>query len=60
MWGIDIVGKHPKGKGQAIYYVVVIDYMTKWVETRPLSHINEDVVVKFVREYIWNSKGDGF
>lgn len=52
MWGIDIVGKLLKGKGQAVYCVVAVDYMTKWVEARPLSHITEDAVVKFVKEYV--------
>ncbi|KAL8156579.1 hypothetical protein AgCh_001614 [Apium graveolens] len=41
MWGIDIVGKFPKDWGHAVYCIVAVDYMTKWVEAKALSQITE-------------------
>ncbi|XP_074372224.1 uncharacterized protein LOC141712950 [Apium graveolens] len=45
-------GKLPKGKGQASYCIITVDYMTKWVEARAVKHIIEDATIKFVKECI--------
>lgn len=50
--GVDIVGKLPKGKGQASYCIVAVGYMTKWVEARTVQHITKDATIKFVKECI--------
>ncbi|XP_074324262.1 uncharacterized protein LOC141661177 [Apium graveolens] len=50
--GIDIVGPFPKSKNQAQYIVVVVDYVTKWIEARPLAKICGKEMVEFLMEYI--------
>ena len=30
-WGIDIIGPLPQGKKQVKFFIVAIDYFTKWV-----------------------------
>ncbi|XP_063949875.1 uncharacterized protein LOC135152721 [Daucus carota subsp. sativus] len=52
MWAIDIVGILPTSTRQAKYCIVAIDYMTKWVEARPLSAITEQAAKKFFLEQI--------
>ncbi|XP_063941458.1 uncharacterized protein LOC135149627 [Daucus carota subsp. sativus] len=52
MWAIDIVGILPTSTRQAKYCIVAIDYMTKWVEARPLSAITEQAANKFFLEQI--------
>lgn len=32
VWGIDLIGELPKGKGGVKYVVVAVDYFTKWAE----------------------------
>lgn len=51
-WGIDIVGPLPKTKGQLQYIVVAVDYMTKWVEAKPLARIREKEVIEFFMKFV--------
>ncbi|XP_030479564.2 uncharacterized protein LOC115696818 [Cannabis sativa] len=37
VWGIDLTGELPKGKGGVKYAIVVVDYFTKWDEAKPLG-----------------------
>ncbi|XP_074326646.1 uncharacterized protein LOC141664586 [Apium graveolens] len=39
VWGIDLIGELPKGKGGVKYAVVAVDYFTKWAEAEPLATI---------------------
>ena len=39
VWGIDIIGALPVGKGGVKYVVVAVDYFTKWAEAEPLATI---------------------
>ena len=48
MWGIDLIGSLPMGKGGVRYTVVAIDYFTKWVEAEPLATITSKNVLDFV------------
>ncbi|XP_017228331.1 uncharacterized protein LOC108203718 [Daucus carota subsp. sativus] len=52
IWAVDIVGILPTSTCQAKYCIVAIDYMTKWVEARPLSAITEQAAKKFFLEQI--------
>jgi hypothetical protein len=52
MWAVDIVGILPTSTKQAKYCIVAIDYMTKWVEARPLSAITEEAAKKFMLEQV--------
>lgn len=38
-------------KNQAQYIVVVVDYVTKWIEAKPLAKIREKMT-EFLKEYI--------
>lgn len=48
VWGIDLIGELPKGKGVVIFAVVAMDYFTKWVEAEPLATITAQKIRNFV------------
>ena len=48
VWGIDLVGALPTGKGGICYAVVAIDYFTKRAEAEPLATITSKRVLDFV------------
>ena len=48
VWGIDLIGSLPIGKGGVKYSVVAVDYFTKWVEAEPLASITTKKVLDFV------------
>lgn len=52
MWAVDIVGILPTSTKQAKYCIVAIDYMTKWIDTKPLSAITEEASKKFMLEQV--------
>ena len=47
-WGIDLIGQLSKGRGEAQYVVVVVDYFTKWVEAEALTSITPMNIKNFV------------
>ncbi|XP_074377895.1 uncharacterized protein LOC141719416 [Apium graveolens] len=52
MWVVDIVGILPTSTKNAKYYIIAIDYMTKWVESQPLSAITEEAAQNFFLDHI--------
>ncbi|GKB20002.1 reverse transcriptase domain-containing protein [Tanacetum coccineum] len=48
IWGLDFVGPFPDSKGNK-YILVVVDYVSKWVESQALPTNDAGVVVKFLR-----------
>ena len=38
VWGIDMVGSLPTGKGRVKYAIIAVDYYTKWVEAEAHEH----------------------
>ena len=48
VWGIDLIGSLPTGKGGVKYAVVAVDYFTKWTEAEPLASITTKKVLDFV------------
>ena len=48
IWGIDLIGSLPTGKGGVKYAMVAVDYFTKWVEAEPLASITTKKVLDFV------------
>ena len=50
-WGLDIVGPLPWAPGNKRFLIVATDYVTKWIEAEPLSHI-WDVDAK---RFLWKS-----
>ena len=50
IWGIDLIGQLPKGKGSVQYAVVAVDYFTKWVEAEALATITPAKIRELVYE----------
>nr|GFA80021.1 reverse transcriptase domain-containing protein [Tanacetum cinerariifolium] len=48
VWGIDFMGPFPSSKGNK-YVLVVVDYLSKWVEAKALPMNDARVVVKFLK-----------
>ncbi|GJV21549.1 reverse transcriptase domain-containing protein [Tanacetum coccineum] len=51
IWGLDFMGPFPDSKGNK-YILVVVDYVSKWVEAQALPTNDARVVVKFLRGLI--------
>ena len=51
-WGIDFVGPLPSSYGN-IYILVVVDYMSKWVEAITIPKNDAKVVIKFLKKNIF-------
>nr|GFB03945.1 reverse transcriptase domain-containing protein [Tanacetum cinerariifolium] len=48
VWGIDFMGPFPSSRGNK-YILVVVDYMSKWVEAKALPTNDSRVVCKFLK-----------
>ncbi|GJR25909.1 reverse transcriptase domain-containing protein [Tanacetum coccineum] len=48
VWGLDFMGPFPDSRGN-IYILVVVDYVSKWVEAQALPTNEARVVVKFLK-----------
>nr|GEW04726.1 reverse transcriptase domain-containing protein [Tanacetum cinerariifolium] len=48
VWGIDFMGPFPSSRGNR-YNLVVVDYLSKWVEAKALPTNDARVVVKFLK-----------
>ncbi|GKA14001.1 reverse transcriptase domain-containing protein [Tanacetum coccineum] len=51
-WGIDIAGPFQEGPGKVKFMIVAIDYLTKWIEAKPVTTITSNQVKKFVWDNI--------
>ncbi|GJY30451.1 reverse transcriptase domain-containing protein, partial [Tanacetum coccineum] len=49
VWGLDFMGPFPNSRGNK-YILVVVDYVSKWVEAQALPTNDARVVVKFLRQ----------
>ena len=47
VWGIDLIGKLPTGRGVQ-FAIVAVDYFTKWTEAESLATITSNKVLDFV------------
>ena len=52
VWGIDLIGRLPKGRGSVQYIIVTIDYFTKWVEVKALASITPVKIKEFIYKNI--------
>ena len=52
IWGIDLIGSFPKGRGSVHYVVVAVHYFTKWVKAEVLASITLAKIRKFVYKNI--------
>ncbi|GKA21402.1 reverse transcriptase domain-containing protein [Tanacetum coccineum] len=51
-WGIDIAGPFPEGPGKVKFFIVAMDYFTKWIEAKAVATITGSQVKKFVWDNI--------
>nr|GEU72870.1 hypothetical protein VITISV_032805 [Tanacetum cinerariifolium] len=56
VWGIDCIGPFPTSHGN-VYILVVIDYVSKWVEAEATKTNDHSVVLKFVKKNIFVRHG---
>jgi len=50
-WGIDLMGPFPPSFG-FLYILVVVDYVSKWIEAIPSQNNDHKTVIKFLKENI--------
>nr|GEY69388.1 reverse transcriptase domain-containing protein [Tanacetum cinerariifolium]GEY70323.1 reverse transcriptase domain-containing protein [Tanacetum cinerariifolium] len=50
--GIDIAGPFPEGPGKVKFYIVAMDYFTKWIEAKAVATITGNKVKKFMWDNI--------
>lgn len=53
MWGIDFMGSVPTSSGFS-YILLVVDYVSKWVEAKATRTYDAKVVVGFLRSNIFS------
>ncbi|GKF06215.1 reverse transcriptase domain-containing protein, partial [Tanacetum coccineum] len=51
VWGIDFMGQFPSSRGNK-YILVVVDYLSNWVEAKALPTNDARVVVKFLKSLL--------
>nr|GEZ20759.1 reverse transcriptase domain-containing protein [Tanacetum cinerariifolium] len=51
-WGMDILRPLPPARGGAKFVIVTIDYITKWIEAKPLVKITGKEVIHFAMDNI--------
>ena len=56
LWGMDFMEPFPSSFGH-MYILLVVDYVSKWVEAIPTSTTDASVVVKFHRSHIFTRFG---
>ena len=56
VWGIDFMVPFPPSSGNQ-YILVIIDYVSKWVEAVALPTNDSRVVIKFIKKYIFTRFG---
>ncbi|XP_015168125.1 uncharacterized protein [Solanum tuberosum] len=56
VWGIDFIGPFPSSNGNQ-YFLMAVDYVSKWVEAVALPFNDAKVVVKFIKKHIFTRFG---
>ncbi len=51
VWGVDLTGPLPTAPGGVKFYIVTVDYFTKWIEAEPLAAIS----VKDLQRFVWKN-----
>ncbi|XP_058220015.1 uncharacterized protein LOC131330449 [Rhododendron vialii] len=52
-WALDVIGKiYPPSSRNHTYILVATDYFTKWVEAVPLKSVDQQEVIKVIKERI--------
>ena len=53
VWGIDFMGPFPSSYGYK-YILLVVDYVSKWVEAIPTTTCDAKIVLSFIRRNIFS------
>ena len=53
VWGFDYMGPFPSSNGYT-HILVVVDYVTKWVEAIPTSSADHNTSIKMLKEVIFS------
>ena len=53
VWGFDYRGSFPASNGYT-HILVVVDYVTKWVEAIPTSSADHNTSIKMLKEVIFS------
>ncbi|KAL4285180.1 hypothetical protein GQ457_16G020340 [Hibiscus cannabinus] len=56
VWGIDFMGPFPSSFGN-LYILLVVDYVSKWVETIATTHNDAKTVQRFIKKNIFTHFG---
>ena len=56
VWGIDFMGPFPSSFGN-LYILLVVDYVSKWIEAKATRTNDAKVVLDFVRTHIFDRFG---
>jgi len=56
VWGIDFMGPFPSSFGN-LYILLVVDYVSKWIEVKTTRTNDAKVVLDFVRTHIFDRFG---
>jgi len=56
VWGIDFMGPFPSSFGN-LYILLVVDYVSKWIEVKTTRTNDVKVVLDFVRTHIFDRFG---
>ncbi|KAK9021179.1 hypothetical protein V6N11_011180 [Hibiscus sabdariffa] len=56
VWGIDFMGPFPSSHGD-LYILLVVDYVSKWVEAIATPRNDEQTVLKFLHKHIFTRFG---
>ena len=56
VWGIDFMGPFPSSFGN-LYILIVVDYVSKWVEAIACSINDANTVVRFIQRNIFSRFG---
>ena len=51
-WRIDFMGHFPSSFG-FVYILIVIDYVSKWIEAIPCWYNDHKIVTRFLKEIFW-------
>jgi hypothetical protein len=52
-WGLDVIGDiTPSSSKQHRYILTTTNYLIKWVEVIPLTHVNKKVVIQFIEQQL--------
>ena len=53
VWGIDFMGSFPNSVG-FLYILLVVDYVSKWIEAMQCTTNDSKVVIPFIKSHIFS------